>query len=80
MEKIKYYGLESHFNEDVVLNKNVEVYGNATFGSIELSNGIITAPEGIRSDNSSIPIKITLDNKTLSFSAVGIGSTYFTLA
>jgi len=47
---------------------------------ITATAGIITALNGFISQGNATPIKITLSGNVLSFTAVGIGSTYFTLA
>jgi len=47
---------------------------------ITATSGIITALNGFISQGNATPIKITLSGNVLSFTAVGIGSTYFTLA
>ncbi len=47
---------------------------------ITASSGVITALNGFISAGSTTPIKITLTGNILSFTAVGIGSTFFTLA
>lgn len=63
MAEIKYYGLESHFNENVTFYKNVNIQGNlnydsltirnlnvqeqSTLGTVQVSSGIITATSGI---------------------------------
>ena len=48
--------------------------------NISISSGIVTAIGGFTSDQSSTPIKISIEGNTLTFSAVGIGSTSFILA
>ena len=47
---------------------------------ITANNGVITAVNGFISVGNTTPIKITLSGNILSFTAVGIGSTFFTLA
>jgi hypothetical protein len=47
---------------------------------ITATSGIVTALNGFISAGSTTPIKITLSGNVLSFTAVGIGSTYFTLS
>jgi hypothetical protein len=46
----------------------------------DISAGIITAVNGFISAGNTTPIKITLSGNILSFTAVGIGSTFFRLA
>jgi len=43
-------------------------------------SGIVTASTGFISIGNTTPIQITLSGKVLSFTAVGIGSTFFTLS
>jgi hypothetical protein len=47
---------------------------------ITANNGVITAVNGFISVGNTTPIKIALSGNILSFTAVGIGSTFFTLA
>ena len=47
---------------------------------ITANSGVITAVNGFISVGNTTPIKITLSGNILSFTAVGIGSTFFTLA
>ena len=47
---------------------------------ITANSGVITAVNGFISMGNTTPIKITLSGNVLSFTAVGIGSTFFTLA
>jgi len=47
---------------------------------ITASNGIITAATGFISIGNTTPIKITVSGNILSFTAVGIGSTFFRLS
>lgn len=47
---------------------------------ITASSGVVTALNGFISAGSTTPIQITLTGNILSFTAVGIGSTFFTLA
>lgn len=60
--------------EDLVIN-SLKVGTGVTVNS-----GIVTAIGGFISAGSTTPIQITLDGNILSFTAVGIGSTFFTLA
>ena len=47
---------------------------------ITASNGIITAATGFISIGNTTPIRITVSGNILSFTAVGIGSTFFRLS
>ena len=47
---------------------------------ITANSGVITAVNGFISVGNTTPIKITLSGNILSFTAVGIGSTFFRLA
>jgi hypothetical protein len=47
---------------------------------ITASNGIVTAATGFISIGNTTPIKITVSGNILSFTAVGIGSTFFRLS
>lgn len=47
---------------------------------VTVNSGIVTAIGGFISQGGATPIKITLNGNILSFTAVGIGSTFFTLA
>jgi len=47
---------------------------------VTVSAGIVTAVNGFISGANMTPIKITLSGNVLSFTAVGIGSTFFRLA
>jgi len=63
MAEIKYYGLESHFNENVTFYKDVNIQGNLNYdslivrnltvreqsilGTVKVSSGIVTATSGI---------------------------------
>lgn len=47
---------------------------------VTIQSGVVTAINGFISVGNTTPIKITLSGKVLSFTAVGIGSTSFTLA
>jgi hypothetical protein len=38
MTKIKYYGLESHFNENVTFYKDVNIQGNLNYDSLTVRN------------------------------------------
>jgi hypothetical protein len=38
MSKIKYYGLESHFNENVTFYKDVNIQGNLNYDSLTIRN------------------------------------------
>ena len=38
MVKIKYYGLESHFNENVTFYKDVNIQGNLNYDSLTVRN------------------------------------------
>jgi hypothetical protein len=57
---------------------NVDI-GIVTATSVN-SSGVITATTGFISMGATTPIKITLSGNILSFTAVGIGSTFFRLA
>ena len=41
MAEIKYYGLESHFNENVTFYKNVNIQGNLNYDSLTVKNLIV---------------------------------------
>jgi hypothetical protein len=47
---------------------------------ITANDGVVTAVNGFISDVNATPIKITLNDNIISFTAVGIGSTHFTLS
>ena len=47
---------------------------------ITASNGIVTAATGFISIGNTTPIRITVSGNILSFTAVGIGSTFFRLS
>lgn len=59
---------------------NISVTSLQVGTGITANSGVITAVNGFISVGNTTPIKITLSGNILSFTAVGIGSTFFRLS
>jgi 23S rRNA maturation mini-RNase III len=89
MTKIKYYGLESHFNENVTFYKDVNIQGNLNYdsltvrnltvseqsilGTVKVSSGIVTATSGITTYYGDAA-NMTVNGLTLASAITGIGA------
>ena len=85
MAEIKYYGLESHFNENVTFYKNVNIQGNLNYdslnirnltvreesilGTVRVSSGIVTATTYFGD-----AANMTVNGATLESAITGIGA------
>jgi hypothetical protein len=72
----------STFGDGTTLSSNVETASTASglSGEPDIQVGIVTATSGFISTLNATPIQIFLDGNELTFSAVGIGSTTFTIS
>jgi microcystin-dependent protein len=89
MAEIKYYGLESHFNENVTFYKDVNIQGNLNYdsltvrnltvneksilGTVKVSSGIVTATSGITTYYGDAA-NMTVNGSTLASAITGIGA------
>lgn len=85
MADIKYYGVESHFNENVTFYKDVNINGNLNYESLtiknltvqERSNLGITTVTDLSTQNLSVSTNLTTQNLTVSGLSTFVGVATF---